>query len=133
MIGAGRALPHKGLSALQACKTIKASRSALRGRRRALILIRWDHRFGVGSLTFIVADYAAIRAKKNGQFRTANSDGWREDAVSLVSPSRGFEHQGLVTTLRPKSTAAGLDSSEPYSSEVHFRAEYLRIGIQHLP
>ena len=35
--GAGRALPHKGLSALQPGKSSKASRSALGGRKRALI------------------------------------------------------------------------------------------------
>src|SRR5260370_8909549 len=37
MIGAGGALPHKRLSALQPWKTSKASRSALRGRQKALI------------------------------------------------------------------------------------------------
>jgi hypothetical protein len=37
MIGAGRALPHKGLSALQPCKKSNPSRSVLRGRKKALI------------------------------------------------------------------------------------------------
>src|ERR1700730_2745394 len=37
MIGAGRALPHKGLMVLQPWKTSKASSSALRGRMKALI------------------------------------------------------------------------------------------------
>src|SRR5580658_153641 len=46
MIGAGRALPHKGLMALQAWKTSKASRSALRGRKKALILFLWDRSIG---------------------------------------------------------------------------------------
>jgi hypothetical protein len=37
MIGVGRALPHKGLSALHPGKMSKASRSELRGRKKALI------------------------------------------------------------------------------------------------
>jgi hypothetical protein len=37
MIGAGRALPHKGLSALQPWNTSKASKSAPRGRETAPI------------------------------------------------------------------------------------------------
>jgi hypothetical protein len=42
MIGVGRALPHKGLSALQAWKTSKASGSALRGRKQARIRFMRD-------------------------------------------------------------------------------------------
>jgi hypothetical protein len=45
MLGAGRALPHKGLSALQAGKTSKASRGAL-SRKTALILFMWDRIIG---------------------------------------------------------------------------------------
>ena len=37
MIGAGRALPHKGLSALQPWNTSKESTSTLRGRKKAPI------------------------------------------------------------------------------------------------
>src|ERR1035438_4647282 len=37
IIGAGRALPQKGLNALQPGKNSKASRSALGGRKKALI------------------------------------------------------------------------------------------------
>jgi hypothetical protein len=36
MTGAGRALTHRGLSALQPCKTSKPSRGALRGRKCVL-------------------------------------------------------------------------------------------------
>src|ERR1022692_519531 len=46
MLGAGRALPHKGLSALQAWKKSKASRSTLSGRKKALILFIWDRTIG---------------------------------------------------------------------------------------
>jgi hypothetical protein len=63
MIGAGRELPHRGLSELQACRIRQASRSAVRGRREALILFLWD-RVGVRSLSIIVADYEAIRTNK---------------------------------------------------------------------
>jgi hypothetical protein len=85
-IGSGRALPHKGLSALQAWQASEASRSALRGRRKALILL-WD-RSGVGFLAFMVADYAAIRIEKNGQFRTENSHNWRKIAITLIDRGR---------------------------------------------
>jgi hypothetical protein len=34
----------------------------------------------------MVADYAAIRTKKNGQFRTVNSDDWRIIAIALIDP-----------------------------------------------
>jgi len=46
MIGAGRALLHKGLSALHPWNTSEASRSALRGRKKALILFIWDRTIG---------------------------------------------------------------------------------------
>jgi len=46
MLGAGRALPHKGLSALQAWKTSKASRSAPRDDKKVLILFIWDSTTG---------------------------------------------------------------------------------------
>jgi hypothetical protein len=45
MLGAGRALPHKGLSALQAWKTSKASTGAL-SRKQAPILFMWDRTIG---------------------------------------------------------------------------------------
>jgi hypothetical protein len=49
MLGAGRALPHKGLSALQAWKTSEASRSALSSRKKALIVFIWDRTIGRSS------------------------------------------------------------------------------------
>jgi hypothetical protein len=42
MTGAGRALPHKGLSELHPWNISEASTSTLRGRKKALIRFIWD-------------------------------------------------------------------------------------------
>ena len=42
MSGAGRALPHKGLTVLQAWNATETSRSALRSRKKATIVFMWD-------------------------------------------------------------------------------------------
>jgi hypothetical protein len=46
MIGAGRALPHNGLTALQPWKTSEASMSTLTVRKKALILFIGDRTIG---------------------------------------------------------------------------------------
>ena len=46
MMGAGRALPHKGLRALHPWNSSAASRSALMGSKKALILFIWDRTTG---------------------------------------------------------------------------------------
>ena len=70
MTGTGRALPHKGLSALQPWRTSKANRSTLSGRKQVLIgfmrdrTMRWTCADGGQLRTFaIVGETSPLHSK----------------------------------------------------------------------
>jgi len=65
------------------------------GQRTACTCLR------VGFLAFMVADCAAIRTKKNGQFRTVNSDNWRKTPFHSLTPARPIltECKRLISTV----------------------------------
>jgi len=48
----------------------------------------------------MVADYAAIRAKKNGQFRTVNSANWRNLTITLIELNERDKKNPYVRDFR---------------------------------